>query len=57
MTIQTLPDDPNYAFCPSYDLGDVELTRFCGHLQTVRRRCSDAENSFTLRAGIPTPDG
>ena len=22
MTIQTLPDDPNYAFCPSYDLGD-----------------------------------
>ena len=22
MTAQTLPDDPNYAFCPSYDLGD-----------------------------------
>ena len=22
MTIQTLPDDPNYAFCPSHDLGD-----------------------------------
>ena len=35
----------------------LELTRFCGHLQTVRRRCSDAENSFTLRAGIPAPDG
>ncbi len=35
----------------------MELTRFCGHLETVRRRCSDAENSFTLRAGIPAPDG
>ena len=22
MTAQTLPDDPNYAFCPSYELGD-----------------------------------
>ena len=22
MTAQPLPDDPNYAFCPSYDLGD-----------------------------------
>ena len=22
MTAQTLPDDPSYAFCPSYDLGD-----------------------------------
>ena len=22
MTAQTLPDNPNYAFCPSYDLGD-----------------------------------
>ena len=22
MTAQNLPDDPNYAFCPSYDLGD-----------------------------------
>ena len=22
MTAHTLPDDPNYAFCPSYDLGD-----------------------------------
>ena len=22
MTAQTLPDDANYAFCPSYDLGD-----------------------------------
>ena len=22
MTIHTLPDDPNYAFCPSYELGD-----------------------------------
>ena len=35
----------------------MELTRFCGHLQTVRRRCSDGENSFTLRAGVPAPDG
>ena len=35
----------------------LELPRFCGHLQTVRRRCSDAENSFTLRAGVPAPDG
>ena len=22
MTAQNLPDDPNYAFCPSYELGD-----------------------------------
>ena len=22
MTAQTLPDEPNYAFCPSYELGD-----------------------------------
>ena len=22
MTAQNLPDDPNYAFCPSYHLGD-----------------------------------
>ncbi len=22
MTAQTLPDDPNYAFCPGYELGD-----------------------------------
>ena len=22
MAAQTLPDDPNYAFCPSYELGD-----------------------------------
>ena len=22
MTAQNLPDNPNYAFCPSYDLGD-----------------------------------
>ena len=22
MTAHTLPDDPNYCFCPSYDLGD-----------------------------------
>ena len=22
MTAQTLPDDPNYCFCPAYDLGD-----------------------------------
>ena len=22
MTAHTLPDDPDYAFCPSYDLGD-----------------------------------
>lgn len=22
MTAQNLPDDPNYAFCPSYDLGE-----------------------------------
>ena len=22
MTAQTLPDDPDYAFCPSYDLGE-----------------------------------
>ena len=22
MTAHTLPDDPNYAFCPSYELGD-----------------------------------
>ena len=22
MTAQTLPDDPDYAFCPSYELGD-----------------------------------
>ena len=22
MTAQTLPDEPNYAFCPGYELGD-----------------------------------
>ncbi len=22
MTAQTLPDEPNYAFCPSYEIGD-----------------------------------
>ena len=22
MTVHTLPDDPNYAFCPSYELGN-----------------------------------
>ena len=35
----------------------VELTRFGGHLQTVCRRCSDAENTFRLRAGVPAADG
>ena len=41
----------------AFAIAAVELTRFCGHLQTVRRRCSDGENSFTLRAGVPAPDG
>ena len=31
--------------------------RLSGHLQTVRRRCSDVENTFALRAGVPAPDG
>ena len=47
--------DLNFATRPGCE--GLELTRFCGHLQTVGRRCSDAENSFTLRAGIPAPDG
>ena len=27
------------------------------HPDAAARRCSDAENSFTLRAGVPAPDG
>ena len=35
----------------------VELPRFGGHLNTVRRRCLHAENTFPLRAGVPASNG
>ena len=51
MTAQTLPDDPNYAFCPSYDLGDepqqirIVFEGMDGHVPTalVALSLDDAE--------------
>ena len=38
--------DPDYA---------LELIRFCGHPDTVVRRCSDVEETTAVRAGVPAP--
>ena len=35
--------------------GSMELTRFCGHPETVVRRCPDDDEA--LRAGVPAADG
>ena len=35
----------------------LELIRFCGHPDTVVRRCSDVEETTAVRAGVPAPDG
>ena len=33
----------------------LELIRFCGHPDTVVRRCSDVEETTAVRAGVPAP--
>ena len=47
--VQYLPEDQEAL--------DLKLPRFGGHLNTVRRRCPDVEESSALRAGVPASDG
>lgn len=52
MTAQTLPDNPNYCFCPSYDVGDevqqirIVVEGMTGFIPTalVALTVEDAEN-------------
>ena len=52
MTAQTLPDNPNYCFCPSYDVGDevqqirIVVKGMTGFIPTalVALTLEDAEN-------------
>ena len=52
MTAQTLPDNPNYCFCPSYDVGDevqqirIVVEGMTGFIPTalVALTMEDAEN-------------
>ncbi|MDD9990625.1 MAG: hypothetical protein OXP75_02395 [Rhodospirillales bacterium] len=52
MTAQTLPDDPNYCFCPAYDIEDevqqirIVIEGMAGYVPTalVALTVADAEN-------------
>ena len=53
--ISMIFQEPMTSLNPVLTVGRLELIRFCGHPDTVVRRCSDVEETTAVRAGVPAP--